>query len=45
MKQIRRKPLPLPKAEQDSKEPIFGRFDATNEKLLEQRERARNLLR
>uniref|UniRef100_H2ZFM6 CCDC81 HU domain-containing protein n=1 Tax=Ciona savignyi TaxID=51511 RepID=H2ZFM6_CIOSA len=43
--QIRSKPLPLPKAEPDSKEPIFGRFDATNEKLLEQRERSRNLLK
>ncbi|XP_078493295.1 coiled-coil domain-containing protein 81 isoform X4 [Ciona intestinalis] len=43
--QIRSKPLPLPKAEPDSKDPIFGRFDATNEKLLEQRERSRNLLK
>nr|CAB3228716.1 coiled-coil domain-containing protein 81 [Phallusia mammillata] len=43
--QIKRKPLPLPKAESDSKEPIFGRFDSTNEKLLEQRERAKALLR
>ncbi|XP_078493292.1 coiled-coil domain-containing protein 81 isoform X1 [Ciona intestinalis] len=42
---IRSKPLPLPKAEPDSKDPIFGRFDATNEKLLEQRERSRNLLK
>jgi len=43
--QIRSKPLPLPKAEPDSKEPIFGKFDATNEKILEQKERARALLR
>ncbi|CAK8672652.1 unnamed protein product [Clavelina lepadiformis] len=43
--QIRSKPLPLPKAESDSKQPIFGRFDATNEKLLEQKERARSLLK
>ncbi|XP_076818504.1 coiled-coil domain-containing protein 81-like isoform X2 [Clavelina lepadiformis] len=42
---IRSKPLPLPKAESDSKQPIFGRFDATNEKLLEQKERARSLLK
>lgn len=43
--QIRSKPLPLPKAEPDSKEPIFGKYDATNEKILEQKERARHLLR
>lgn len=43
--QIRSKPLPLPKAEPDSKEPIFGKYDATNEKILEQKERARALLR
>lgn len=43
--QIRSKPLPLPKAEPDSKEPIFGKYDATNEKILEQKERARYLLR
>ena len=33
----------MPKAEPDSKDPIFGKFDSTNEKLLEQRERARAL--
>merc|ERR1712136_734197 len=43
--QLRSKPLPLPKAEPDSKEPIFGKYDATNEKILEQKERARALLR
>lgn len=43
--QVRTKPLPLPKAEPDSKAPVFGRYDATNEKLLEQRERARALYR
>lgn len=40
---VRSKPLPMPKAESDSKEPIFGKYDSTNEKLLEQRERARAL--
>lgn len=40
---VRSKPMPMPRAEPDSKEPIFGRFDAANEKLLEKRERARAL--
>lgn len=38
--QVRFKPLPLPGAVADSKEPIFGKFDATNEQLAERRRRA-----
>ncbi|XP_054753311.2 coiled-coil domain-containing protein 81-like [Lytechinus pictus] len=38
--QVRFKPLPLPGAVPDSKEPIFGKFDATNEQLAERRRRA-----
>ncbi|KAI8520569.1 Coiled-coil domain-containing protein 81 [Branchiostoma belcheri] len=41
--QVRFKPLPLPKAVSDSKKPIFGLNDMTNEKLAEQRRRAQNL--
>ncbi|XP_019623278.1 PREDICTED: coiled-coil domain-containing protein 81-like isoform X1 [Branchiostoma belcheri] len=42
-KRVRFKPLPLPKAVSDSKKPIFGLNDMTNEKLAEQRRRAQNL--
>lgn len=45
MSKIRTKPFPLPKAESDSTEPIFGKNDATNLKLLEQKERSRTLLK
>lgn len=38
--QVRFKPLPLPAAVPDSKEPIFGKYDATNEQLAEKRRRA-----
>ncbi|XP_071497427.1 coiled-coil domain-containing protein 81-like [Diadema antillarum] len=38
--QVRFKPLPIPGAVPDSKEPIFGKFDATNEQLAERRRRA-----
>ncbi|XP_078617669.1 coiled-coil domain-containing protein 81-like isoform X5 [Branchiostoma floridae x Branchiostoma japonicum] len=41
--QVRFKPLPLPKAVSDSKKPIFGLNDMTNEKLAEQRRRAQHL--
>ncbi|XP_070568959.1 coiled-coil domain-containing protein 81-like [Ptychodera flava] len=41
--QVRFKPLPLPAAVPDSKEPIFGKFDCTNEKLADQRRRAHEL--
>ena len=37
------KSLPIPAAEPDSVEPIFGKNDATPEKLQKQRERARKL--
>ncbi|KAJ8026860.1 Coiled-coil domain-containing protein 81 [Holothuria leucospilota] len=37
---VRFKPLPLPAAVPDSKEPIFGKYDATNEQLAEKRRRA-----
>ncbi|XP_072178987.1 coiled-coil domain-containing protein 81-like isoform X1 [Diadema setosum] len=37
---VRFKPLPIPGAVPDSKEPIFGKFDATNEQLAERRRRA-----
>jgi len=43
--QVRNKPLPMPQMESDSKEPIFGRNDATNEKLLEKKMRAHETLR
>ncbi|XP_038076571.1 coiled-coil domain-containing protein 81-like isoform X2 [Patiria miniata] len=38
--QVRFKPLPLPAAVPDSKEPIFGKNDATNEQLADKRRRA-----
>ncbi|XP_071818830.1 coiled-coil domain-containing protein 81-like isoform X3 [Apostichopus japonicus] len=38
--QVRFKPLPLPVAVPDSKEPIFGKYDATNEQLADKRRRA-----
>ena len=41
--QVKFKSLPIPKAEPDSAEPIFGKHDATPEKLHEERERARKL--
>ncbi|XP_038076570.1 coiled-coil domain-containing protein 81-like isoform X1 [Patiria miniata] len=37
---VRFKPLPLPAAVPDSKEPIFGKNDATNEQLADKRRRA-----
>ncbi|XP_071818829.1 coiled-coil domain-containing protein 81-like isoform X2 [Apostichopus japonicus] len=37
---VRFKPLPLPVAVPDSKEPIFGKYDATNEQLADKRRRA-----
>ncbi|XP_071956256.1 coiled-coil domain-containing protein 81-like isoform X3 [Antedon mediterranea] len=43
--QVRFKPLPLPAAVPDSKAPIFGKNDATNEKLAEQRRRAIEVFR
>ncbi|XP_071956255.1 coiled-coil domain-containing protein 81-like isoform X2 [Antedon mediterranea] len=44
-KTVRFKPLPLPAAVPDSKAPIFGKNDATNEKLAEQRRRAIEVFR
>ncbi|CAB3978852.1 Hypothetical predicted protein [Paramuricea clavata] len=41
--QVQLKSLPIPAAEPDSAEPIFGKNDATPEKLNEERERARKL--
>jgi hypothetical protein len=41
--QVQFKSLPIPAAEPDSAEPIFGKNDATPEKLNEERERARKL--
>ncbi|XP_002732454.1 coiled-coil domain-containing protein 81-like [Saccoglossus kowalevskii] len=41
--QVRFKPLPLPAAVSDSKEPIFGKNDCTNEKLADQRRRAHEI--
>ena len=38
--QVRFKPLPLPVNVSDSSEPIFGKFDSTNEQLAEKRRRA-----
>ncbi|XP_072018887.1 coiled-coil domain-containing protein 81-like [Amphiura filiformis] len=35
--QVRFKPLPLPAAVSDSSEPIFGKYDASNEQLAEKR--------
>jgi len=43
--QIINKPLPIPRLEPDSEGPIFGRFDATNEKLFDQKIRAKNTLK
>lgn len=43
--QITNKPLPIPKLEPDSDGPIFGKFDATNEKLFDQKIRAQNTLK
>ncbi|XP_033113235.1 coiled-coil domain-containing protein 81-like [Anneissia japonica] len=44
-KTVRFKPLPLPAAVPDSKGPIFGKNDATNEKLADQRRRAIEVFR
>ncbi|KAK2557970.1 Coiled-coil domain-containing protein 81 [Acropora cervicornis] len=41
--QVRCKPLPIPALEPDSKAPIFGVYDATNEKLVERKLRAQQL--
>lgn len=41
--QVRYKPLPIPALEPDSKAPIFGVYDATNEKLVERKLRAQQL--
>lgn len=41
--QVRYKPLPIPALEPDSKAPIFGVLDATDEKLLERKIRAHQL--
>ncbi|XP_074648110.1 coiled-coil domain-containing protein 81-like isoform X2 [Tubulanus polymorphus] len=41
--QLKFKPLPLPPRESDSLEPIFGKNDVNNEKLLDQRARANDL--
>lgn len=43
MNQVRFKPLPIPALEPDSSGPIFGIHDATEEKLENQRRRARKL--
>ncbi|KXJ13436.1 coiled-coil domain-containing protein 81 [Exaiptasia diaphana] len=43
--QVRFKPLPIPALEPDSSGPIFGIHDVTEEKLEEQRRRARKLYR
>ena len=43
--QVRFKPLPLPSREPDSTEPVFGRFDMTNEKMADKRQRAHSLYR
>ncbi|KAK3699308.1 hypothetical protein QZH41_018418 [Actinostola sp. cb2023] len=42
-RRVRFKPLPIPALEPDSSGPIFGIYDATEEKLEEQRRRARRL--
>ncbi|KAJ7363411.1 Coiled-coil domain-containing protein 81 [Desmophyllum pertusum] len=41
--QVRFKPLPIPALEPDSKAPIFGVLDATDEKLIERKSRAHQL--
>ena len=41
--QVQFKSLPIPKAEPDSAEPIFGKYDGTPEKMHEERQRARKL--
>ncbi|XP_073258017.1 coiled-coil domain-containing protein 81-like isoform X2 [Porites lutea] len=41
--QVRCKPLPIPALEPDSKAPIFGVSDATDEKLMERKARAQQL--
>lgn len=43
--QILNKPMPMPAMEPDSKVPIFGRHDATNEKLFEKKLRAQQTLK
>lgn len=43
--QVKNKPLPIPAMEPDSEGPIFGRFDATNEKLWERKQRAQETLK
>ncbi|KAL9968746.1 hypothetical protein ACROYT_G020866 [Oculina patagonica] len=40
---VRFKPLPIPALEPDSKAPIFGVLDATEEKLIERKKRAQQL--
>ena len=40
---MRFKPLPIPALEPDSKAPIFGVLDATDEKLFERKSRAHQL--
>ena len=40
---MRCKPLPIPALEPDSKAPIFGVSDATDEKLMERKARAQQL--
>lgn len=40
---MRYKPLPIPALEPDSKAPIFGVLDATDEKLLDRKIRAHQL--
>lgn len=41
--QVRFKPLPIPALEPDSKAPIFGVLDATEEKLIDRKKRAHQL--
>lgn len=41
--QVRFKPLPIPALEPDSKAPIFGVLDATEEKLIDRKKRAQQL--
>ncbi|KAM7444978.1 Coiled-coil domain-containing protein 81 [Porites harrisoni] len=41
--QVRCKPLPIPALEPDSKAPIFGVLDTTDEKLMERKARAQQL--
>ena len=40
---MRFKPLPIPALEPDSKAPIFGVLDATEEKLIDRKRRAHQL--